>query len=131
MHQGIKSKGEFKGHQVKHKLDVKNFPSQQLTRSIMVMGGVFWRGESREVVRLIVTTQLEMEDVCILCNIIENFWWKKIIKTERGGFNNFFKFQIALAQSCENISIYLCKHPNIAIVKRSEIYDYNFICIMR
>ncbi len=96
----------------------------------MAMKSVFWRGGSRKVVRLIVTTQLKMEDVCTLCNIIEKIWWKKVIKTERGGFGNLFKFQITLAQACKNISTYLCKHPYIAIIKGNEIYDYNFICIM-
>jgi len=39
----------------------------------MVMGGVFSRGGSWEVVRLTTTIRLKMEDVCILCNVIEIF----------------------------------------------------------
>jgi hypothetical protein len=47
------------------------------------MGGVFWKGGSQEVVRPMAIAQLKMEDVCILCNVIKNFYEKKVIKIER------------------------------------------------
>jgi hypothetical protein len=56
-----------------------------------------------------------MEDVCILCNVIEIFSWRKVTKTKRGGPLGPFKLQMALAQLCKNTSICLCKHPNISI----------------
>jgi hypothetical protein len=47
------------------------------------MGGVFWRGGSWEIARSIAIAQLKMEDAYILCNIIEMFWSKKVIKTKK------------------------------------------------
>jgi hypothetical protein len=46
------------------------------------MGGVFWRGGSREVTKPTVATQLKMEDVCIFCNVIKKHLWKKMTKVE-------------------------------------------------
>ncbi len=51
MYKAIKNKGEFKGHWVRHKLDFKNFPYQQLikcNRSAVAMGGMPRRNGSRE-----------------------------------------------------------------------------------
>jgi hypothetical protein len=39
----------------------------------MVMGGVFLRGGSHEVAKLMSISQLKMEDAYILCNVIETF----------------------------------------------------------
>jgi len=47
------------------------------------MGGVSWRGGSREVVKLTVTARLKMEDACIFCDVIETFWQIKMTKTKR------------------------------------------------
>ncbi len=51
------------------------------------------------------TTQLKMEDVCSLCNVIESFCQKKVTKTKKEGraFSPF-KIQMALAQLCKNTS---------------------------
>ncbi len=49
------------------------------------MGGVPQRGGSREIAKPIVIAQLKMEDIYILCNVIEIFWWKKVTKTKKGG----------------------------------------------
>jgi hypothetical protein len=81
------------------------------------MGGVSWRGGSREVVKFMATTQLKMEDACIFCNVIETFWRRKMTKVERWGPFVPFKLQMALAQSCKNTLACLCKQPNITIVK--------------
>jgi hypothetical protein len=59
---------------------------------VMVMGGAFCKGGSWEIIRLIITISLQMEDVCILYNVIENFLWKKITKTKKGGPFRPFKF---------------------------------------
>jgi hypothetical protein len=45
-----------------------------------------------------ITTQLKMEDTCIICNVIETFWWKKMTKVEIWGPSSLFKLQMALAQ---------------------------------
>jgi hypothetical protein len=58
-----------------------------------------------------------MEDVCILCNVLEMFWWKKVTKREKKGPFGTFKLQMALAQSCKNTSTCLCKHPNFQLLK--------------
>jgi hypothetical protein len=42
-------------------------------RSIVVMVGVSWRGGSQKLTKLASTTQFKMEDVCILCNVIDIF----------------------------------------------------------
>jgi hypothetical protein len=55
-----------------------------------------------------------MENVCILCNVIEFFLWKKVTKTKRGGPSSSLKLQMTLAQSCKNTLTYLCRHPNIS-----------------
>jgi len=47
-------------------------------------GGVSWRGGSQEVIKLISTTQLKMEDVYIIYNVIEIIWWKKVTKIKKG-----------------------------------------------
>jgi hypothetical protein len=39
----------------------------------MVIGGVSSRGGSQEVAKPMASTQLKMEDDCILCNMIETF----------------------------------------------------------
>jgi hypothetical protein len=54
-----------------------------------------------------------LEDVSILCNVIELFWQRKATKTK----GSPFKLQMVLAQSCMNTSTCLCKNPNISIVK--------------
>jgi hypothetical protein len=51
----------------------------------VVVGGVFWRDGSQEVARLTAIIWLNMEDFCILCNVIENFCRKKVTKIEGGG----------------------------------------------
>jgi len=43
----------------------------------MMMGVMYQRGESREVVRPIATAWLKMKNACILCNIIEIIWPRK------------------------------------------------------
>ncbi len=43
----------------------------------MVMGSVSWKVGSWEVVKLTTTTQLKMEDACILCNVIKLFGEEK------------------------------------------------------
>jgi hypothetical protein len=63
--------------------------------SAMVMGSAFWKGGSHEVARPIAIIQLKMEDACILCNVIEIFWWKKVTKTKRGGPSGPLKFHMA------------------------------------
>jgi len=55
-------------------------PSQQLTACnslVMMRGVVSWRGGSQEVVKPTTITQIKMEDVCILCNVIEIFYEQK------------------------------------------------------
>jgi hypothetical protein len=47
------------------------------------MGGVFWKGESREVAKPMAIIQLKMENTCTLGNGIETFWQKKMTKAER------------------------------------------------
>jgi hypothetical protein len=49
-------------------------------------GGVSWRGGSWELVKPTVTIQLKMEEVCILCNVIEILWQNKVTKIERCAF---------------------------------------------
>jgi hypothetical protein len=52
----------------------KNSPSQQPTacnRSTIAMGGVSRRVGIQEVARPSAIAQLKMQDVCMLCNIIE------------------------------------------------------------
>jgi hypothetical protein len=39
-------------------------------RSAVVMGGVFGRGGSREVIKFTSIAQLNMEDICIFGNVI-------------------------------------------------------------
>ncbi len=71
-----------------NKLDVKNSSSQQLAicnRSTVAMGAMSWRGGSSKVARPIISTRLKMEDVCILCNVIEILWWRKVTKTKKKG----------------------------------------------
>jgi hypothetical protein len=63
----------------------------------MVMGGVSWRGGSREVVKPTTSAWLKMEDACILCNMIEFFWQKQTIKVEKWKPYVPFKLQMALA----------------------------------
>jgi len=82
------------------------------------MGSVSWRGGSREVVKPMVTARFKMEDACILCNVIENFWWKKMTKVERWRPFGPFELQMAFAQPCKNTLICLCKQPNTSIAKR-------------
>jgi hypothetical protein len=47
------------------------------------MGSVFWRGGSQEVTKPMAIIRLKMENVCILCNVIKTFWWRKVPKVER------------------------------------------------
>jgi hypothetical protein len=47
------------------------------------MGGAFSRGGSWEVARPTATAQLKMEDVCILCNVIEKKFTEKSNKDKR------------------------------------------------
>ncbi len=49
------------------------------------MGVVSWMGRSQEVAKPTATTWLKVNDACTFYSIIENFLWKNIIKTERGG----------------------------------------------
>jgi hypothetical protein len=86
-------------------------------RLAMVMGGVFWRGGSREVTKPKATTRLKIEDACILCNVIKTFWQRKVIKVKRRRPFDPFKLQMALAQSCKNTLACLCKQPNTSIAK--------------
>jgi hypothetical protein len=95
-------------------LHVKN---QQLARLAMVMRGVSWRGESQEVVKPMAIARLKIKDIYILCNMIETFWRRKVIKAERWKPYVPFKFEMAWAQTCKNISTCLCKHSNISIAK--------------
>jgi hypothetical protein len=81
------------------------------------MGGVCWRGGSQEVARPSTITWFKMQDACILCNVIEILWWRKVTKTERGRLFSPFKLQMVMAQWCKNAFACLCKHPNISIVK--------------
>jgi hypothetical protein len=81
------------------------------------LGGAFSRGRSQEVARLIATAQLKMEDVFILCNVIEIFLQRKVTKTKGGGLFVPLKFHMALAQSCKSISTCLSKHPNTSIAE--------------
>ncbi len=81
------------------------------------MGGVFWKGGSREGTRHMATTQFKMEDAYSLYNVIEFFCWKKVTMKERGGPFGPFKLQMALAQLCKITFAYLCKHPNTSIAK--------------
>jgi hypothetical protein len=37
------------------------------------MGGVCWKGGSQELAKPTTTTQLKMENTCILCNVIKVF----------------------------------------------------------
>jgi hypothetical protein len=64
--------------------------------------GGSWRGGSQEVIRPIAIVGLKMEDVCILYNVIEILWWRKVTKIEKGGPFGLFKLQITLAQLCNN-----------------------------
>jgi hypothetical protein len=78
----------------------------------MVMGGAYWRGGSQEVPRPTAIAWFKMEDVCIFCNVLENFLRRKITKTKIGRPSGPLKFHMALAQSCKNTSACLFKHPN-------------------
>ncbi len=60
------------------------------------MGGVFWRGGSRKVVRPTTTAWLRMEDVYIFCNVIKKIYWKKVTKIEKGGPSSPCKLQMEL-----------------------------------
>jgi hypothetical protein len=40
-------------------------------------------GLHRDVARPTTTTQLKMEDACILSKVIEKFWWKKKIQKKK------------------------------------------------
>jgi hypothetical protein len=51
-----------------------------------MMGGVSWRGGSWEVTKFTTITWLKMEDVCILCNVIEVFLRKKVTKVKMKTF---------------------------------------------
>jgi len=62
------------------------------------MGGVFWKGKSREMVKPMTIAWLKMEETCILCKVIEIFLWRKMIKIERWEPYGPFKLQMALAQ---------------------------------
>jgi hypothetical protein len=46
-------------------------------RLVVSMGGVFQKDASWKVVTLMITIWLKMENVCIFCNVIQIFWWKK------------------------------------------------------
>jgi len=81
------------------------------------MGGAFSRGGSEEVARPTTTAQLQMEGVCILCNVIEIFLQRKVTKTKGGRFFVPLQFHMALAQSCKNTSTCLSKNPNSSIAK--------------
>ncbi len=83
--------------------------------SVMVMGGVSWRGGSCKVAKPMTTTQLKMEDTCILRNVIEIFWQRKMTKVKIWTPSSLFKLQMAMAQSCKNTSTCLCKQPNTSI----------------
>jgi hypothetical protein len=61
------------------------------------MQNLSWGGGSQELTKPTTTTQLKMKDVCSLCNVIECFCWRKIIKIERGGPSSPFKLQMTLA----------------------------------
>jgi hypothetical protein len=54
-----------------------------------------------------------MQDACGLCNMIEFFCQRKIIKAERGGPFGLFKLQMALAQLCINTLAYSGRHSNV------------------
>jgi hypothetical protein len=86
-------------------------------RLVMVMGSVSWRGGSWEVAKPTAIAWLKMEHACILCNVIETFWQRKLTKTKRWRHSGLFKIRMALAQSCKNISTCLCRHPNTSIAK--------------
>ncbi len=83
----------------------------------MEMKGVFERGGSQEIPRPMATTQLKMEDACRLCNVIEFFCQRKIIKTKRGKPSSPLKLQMVLAHLCKNTSTCLCRRPYTPIVK--------------
>jgi hypothetical protein len=46
-------------------------------------GGHALKGGNQEVAKPIITAWLKMEDACILCNVIKNFWRKKVTKTKK------------------------------------------------
>ncbi len=82
------------------KLDVKIFACQKLiacNRLDVVMGGGFWRDGNWEVAKPMAITWLKMENACILYNVIEFFWQRKVIEIERWKPLNPFKLQMALA----------------------------------
>jgi hypothetical protein len=65
---------------------------------VVLMGGVFWKGKSREMVKPTTIAWLNMKDICILCNVIEIFWWRNVIKIERWELYDPFKLQMELVQ---------------------------------
>ncbi len=48
--------------------------------SVVVMGGVSWRGENQEIIKFMATAQFKMEDILIFYNVIEIFWRRKVTK---------------------------------------------------
>jgi hypothetical protein len=77
------------------------------------MGDVSWRGGSQEIVRHMTTAWLKIQGACSLCNMIETFCQRKIIKTKRGGPFGLFKLQMVLTQLFKNTFAYLCRHSNV------------------
>ncbi len=73
-----------------------------------------------EVTKLMATVRHKMKDAYILCNAIEIFWQKKIIKTERWKLSSPFKLQMTFTQLCKNILACFYRYPNIPIAKRKN-----------
>jgi hypothetical protein len=77
--------------------------------------GVCPRSGNQEVARSTIIAQIKMEDACILYNVIEIFWQRKVINIESEGSFVFLRLQMWLAQLCKNTSAYLYKHSIISI----------------
>jgi hypothetical protein len=100
----------------KHKLDVK---ALHLNNRSLVIGQPWqgwcvlkgWKSGST------IIAWIKMEDACILYNVTEIFWQRKVTNIESEGPFVFLKVQMSLTQLCKNTSAYLYKHSNISIAR--------------
>jgi hypothetical protein len=57
----------------------------------MEMGDVSWKGGTQGIARPTTIIRLKMQDAYSLCNVIELFCPKKVVKIKREGSFGFFK----------------------------------------
>jgi hypothetical protein len=64
---------------------------------------------SQEATKSIITTLFKMENACIIYNVMEIHWQRKVIKMKSKDLLALFISQVALALSCKKAFVCLCK----------------------